>query len=616
MNDAPHEPPEAQVRTPNHFSLVWLVPIVAAALAIYLGWATLAARGPLITITFPDGTGLVAGQTKLEHKAVAIGTVRSVVLSDHFDEVTAKVRINKNAASLLTSHARFWVVRPRLTLPNPSGLQTLISGSFIAVDPGLPGGAAQLHLKGLDRPPGVRSDQPGQTFVLQAPRLGWLEEGAPVFYRDIVVGQLLDYKEAGMGKPIQMDVFIKAPYDHYVRKATHFWNVSGLSANFGPSGVHLAVESMQALLSGGIEFANFADAAQAPPAAPNTVFALYDDFDAAQSAGFRDNIQYVAYFNKSVAGLQPGSAVMLYGIQVGTVTGTQLQLDPKTDVPRVRVTFDVQPERVLAPKDIPQSDPLTVTQKLVALGMRARVDTGNLLTGQEVIGLDMVPNAPAAKVGTEDGMIVWPSENGGFQDLTDSLGDIVKKLNSLPLEKLGANADGLLASLRQLSVTLNNTMQPVATQLPKLTQQLQTTLVQTDHLMASIQTGTAPIRRPSRRCSNWPRKPPARCVPSANWPAIWTVTPVPWCGAGKRKPLPLRGRGRDARASRVRVPPTAPNPCSVRLEAERIACRPDHPHPRRCAPRPLPRAARERFKDNKSGRTPAGPAAAPRHPLT
>jgi paraquat-inducible protein B len=489
MNDSPQVPAEATVRTPSRFSLIWLVPIVAAALAIYIGYEALASRGPLITITFPDGAGLAAGQTKLEHKSVALGTVQRVVLTNDYKQVIASVRIDKTATPLLTSHARFWVVRPRLSLPNPSGLQTLLSGSYIAVDPGLPGGHPERHFVGLDRPPGVRSDVPGQTFTLEAPRLGWVEEGAPVFYHDITVGQLLDYQEPGMDKPLIMRVFIKAPYDRYVRGATHFWNVSGISMNFGPSGVHMAVESMQALLAGGIEFANFGDAANSGAAPHGKIFRLYANFDDAQNAGFRDNIHYVSYFNESVAGLQTGSAVQLYGIRVGTVTGTQLELDPTTGQPHVRVTFDVQPERVFAPDQLPRTDPLDETRKLVALGMRARVDTGNLLTGQEVIGLDMVPNPPAANVAAQDGLIVWPSGSGGLQDLTNSVGEIVNKLNTLPLDQLGDRANDLLDSLRKLAATTNSDLKPVATELPRVARQLQTTLLETDRLLKSIQTG-------------------------------------------------------------------------------------------------------------------------------
>jgi paraquat-inducible protein B len=486
---APQEPPQADVRPSRRFALVWLVPIVTVAIALYLGWETLATRGPLVTVAFTDGTGLTAGQTRVEHKSVPLGTVERVTLSSDYRDVIARIRMSRAASGMLTDHARFWVVRPRVSVTDVSGLQTLVSGSYIAIDPGQPGGRAARHFRGLERPPGVRSDQPGRTFTLRAPRLGWLEAGAPVFYRDVAVGQLLDYQVPGMGQPIVMHVFIRAPFDQYVRSATHFWNTSGLSTTFGPSGVHVAVESIQALLAGGIEFANFADAENAPPAPLDTTFRLYENFDAAQNAGFRDNIKYVAYFTQSVSGLQPGSAVQLFGIRVGTVTATELQLDPHTEQPRVRVAFDVQPARVFAPGNIPRGDPLDATRKLVALGMRARVDTGNLLTGQDVIGLDMVPHAPDAAATTEGDRIVWPSAGGGWHDLTNSLGEVVAKLDALPLDKLGGDASDLVGSLHALVTTANSELKPVATQLPALSQQMQITLKRADRVLASIEAG-------------------------------------------------------------------------------------------------------------------------------
>lgn len=489
MSGPPPEPAEATVRTHGRFSLIWLVPLVAAALAIYLGWTTLASRGPLISITFANGSGLTAGQTRLEHNSVAIGTVQSVGLTADFKQVVAKVRVTKNAAPLLTSHTRFWIVRPRLSLTDLSGLQTLVSGSYLAVDPGLPGGEPQLQFRGLDQPPGVRSDQPGETFTLQSPRLGWLATGAPVFYHDIEVGRLTDFTDPGMGQPLTLHVFVKAPYDEYVRSATHFWNTSGLTATFGPNGVHVAVESVEALLAGGINFDNFEDADKSPPPGPNTTFHLFENFDNAQNAGFRDNIHYVAYFGQSVAGLEPGSAVKLFGIRVGTVTATQLQLDPNTAQPRVRVTFDVQPARVFTPEQIPKVDPVQETQKFVGLGMRARVDTGNLLTGQEIIGLDLSDDAPAGEVRTEGGLIVWPSQNGGLEDMTNSVREILTRLKHMPLDKLGDHADELLTSLQALSATADNDLKPVATELPELSRHLQATLQKADQLLGSLKAG-------------------------------------------------------------------------------------------------------------------------------
>ena len=302
MNDSPRDLSEASVRTPSRFHLIWLVPIVAAGLAIYLGWKTLSSEGPLISVTFHSGQGLTAGQTKVMHKAVAIGTVQSVQLSDDFQQVVARIRMDQKTTALLTDHARFWVVRPHLSPTDLSGLQTLLSGQYIDMDPGTPGGKPERQFLGLEQPP-IPTDQAGRTFTLQGSDLGWLQPGAPVFYRDIKVGRMIDYQENGVGKPIIMHVFIHAPYDHYVRAATHFWNSSGLTASFGPSGLHVAVESLEALLVGGINFANFEDAAQSPPATFETKFPLYNSFDEAQNAGFRDNYHFVTYFRQPISGL-------------------------------------------------------------------------------------------------------------------------------------------------------------------------------------------------------------------------------------------------------------------------------------------------------------------------
>ncbi len=358
----------------------------------------------------------------------------------------------------------------------------------------------------------MRSDQPGRTFDLSAARLGSLNQGSPVFFRDIQVGEVLGYDRPRLGGPITLHVFIKAPYDDYVREDTHFWNVSGLSVQIGPQGVHVEVASLQAVLSGGVAFANFGNAEKASIAKENTTFPLYSDYEDARSAGYRDNIPFVTYFHDSVAGLSPGSAVQLYGIQVGTVSSVALEFNPETARPRVRVAFNIQPERVFTTKKLLELDPLITTQKMVKSGMRAQIDTQNLLTGQEVLAMNFVPNAGTAEVVREGNAILVPSHSGGFGNLSQSLGDIMAKLNALPLEQIGANADHLLASLNgavggpelkdamhDLSVSLaglrgligkaNAGATPALERLPEMSRQLQDALARADRLLASMQSG-------------------------------------------------------------------------------------------------------------------------------
>ena len=132
----------------TRFSLVWLIPIVVVVVAAWLGWTTLSSRGPEITITFDTADGITAGQTQVKHKAVALGTVENVGLSKDLKTVEIRVRMNAQSKPFLTSNAQFWVVRPRLSGATVSGLDTLVSGAYIAVDPGAPGGAQQSEFVG------------------------------------------------------------------------------------------------------------------------------------------------------------------------------------------------------------------------------------------------------------------------------------------------------------------------------------------------------------------------------------------------------------------------------------------------------------------------------------
>ena len=250
--------PEARVQTRRGFQAVWVVPIVAALIAIFLGYRAISQRGASITITFSTAEGLTAGQTRIRHKAVDLGTVRRITLSHDMQHVIVQADMRREADPFLTASARFWVVRPRLSGGNISGLDTLLSGGYIEMDPGRPSGPERTSFDGLEEPPAVRSDEPGRSFVLKADRIGSISSGSPVFFRDIAAGEVLGYDvhpaERREDTFINVHVFIRSPYDHFVHDGTYFWNTSGVAVQLGAEGVRLQLESLQALLSGGIAF--------------------------------------------------------------------------------------------------------------------------------------------------------------------------------------------------------------------------------------------------------------------------------------------------------------------------------------------------------------------------
>ncbi len=447
----PPAPPRAALRR-RRFSFVWVIPLVALVIAGYLGYRTVLEQGPLLTLTFSTAEGLAAGQTQVKYKAVQLGTVESIDLSKDNETVVVQVRMTHVGRRFLSSHARFWVVRPRLTPGDLTGLETLVSGAYIAVDPGDPGGRYQDRFVGLEQPPGVRSNEPGRTFVLKADDIGSLDTGSPVFYRDVQVGEVLGYDLGNGLGPVTVNVFVHAPWDDLVKSRSHFYNSSGVTAKLQDGGFHIEFQSLQAIISGGVTFDLPAEADHDPAVPESTVFPLYASQDEADAAGYQTNVKIVAYFETSVAGLVKGAPVDILGMQIGQVTGVKLLVDPLTGAAKVRVAMDLQPERVVGKGGIATDvDPTAVMRNLVNAGVRVQLGTGNIVTGQKIITLGKVPGAGRAAVTMEGDALVVPSANGGLDDIIANLSDISGKLDKVPFQQIGNN-------LNKLLVTTNHTV--------------------------------------------------------------------------------------------------------------------------------------------------------------
>ena len=511
MNDTPNDPRNGRSPTPiaqsdtrtYRFSVIWLVPLVALLIAGYLGWRGLTTRGPVITITFDTADGLTSGQTEVKSKSVSLGTVESIRLSDDLHHVEVGVRMTSAASRMMTSNARFWVVRPRINGASITGLETVMSGAYIAMDPGEPGGRHTTFFKGLESPPGVRSDQPGHTYTLMTPTLGSIGQGAPIFFRDVVAGEVLGYTLPPGGRgPIKVQIFVHAPYDQYLRTDTRFWNVSGVQVGLGAGGLKVKLQSLQALLSGGIAFA--------PPdardehlvqASSDSVFRLYDSQEEADAAGYRERIPLVTYLTSPVAGLTKGGRMTMFGIQVGMIDDVKLEVNPATGKAHVRVAMELQPERVLNDQEVPADALRSLLHMQVANGLRASVQSASFLTGESEIALTFVKNARAATMTQEGDALVLPGQAGGMAGIMDSVSTITDKVAAMPLTQVGENLNNLLAhadarinsadmrqglsSLRASMENLQVISHDARAQMPQLLAGLDTTLKNANSLLSS-----------------------------------------------------------------------------------------------------------------------------------
>ncbi len=511
------EPPvEADVVThrARRISLIWLIPLVAVAIGAWLAWDTLSKEGPTIRVSFNSAEGLQPGQSQLKFKDIVFGTVKGLDLAPDNTHVIVTIKTTREAEPLLTSKTVFWVVKPRLFAGSISGLETLLSGAYIGMMPGVKPGKPEHKFVGREDPPILTEHVPGHIFLLKAKRLGSISLGSPIFYRDLSVGEVLGWDIADMARYVTIHAFVRAPYDGYVNDETRFWNASGLSIRLAGAGLKIEVESLRALLLGGLAFET-PDEGTRPllASAENHVFPLFPDRDTAQSASYTRKIPLVSYFPGSVSGLEPGSEVTMHGLVVGHVIDVHLVYDPANDTVQAPVRYEVEPERVVGVGAQIYKTPDEAIAALIGRGLRASLQSTNLITGGQQVALDFVPHAAPAKMAMVGPDFILPTTpGGGFAGLQQAANALLDKVNTIPFDEIGQNLSGILKSvndlasgpqakqaLTQLAATvasaetftrnLNSGTAPAFKQLPDMANHLQTTVANANKLLISLDSG-------------------------------------------------------------------------------------------------------------------------------
>ncbi len=511
---------EATVRK-RRLSWVWLIPLASVLIGGGLLWTTLARRGPLIQITFDSAEGLQAGQSQVKYKDIQMGTVEGFDLTPDRKRVVMSVRMTAKAEEFVTEGAQFWIEKPRVYAGDITGLNTILSGSYVAMQPGEAGHPAQRSFDGLAEPPALLPNVAGRQVRLTTSRLGAVKLGTPVFFHDLEVGKVVSWDLAGMAQSVTLHVFINAAYAGWVHRDSRFWNSSGVRLRLGPDGVQLQVESLKAAVLGGITFdtpvhGGDADSPQAAASADGDSFPLYPSEDVAQTASAPHHATLASYFTGSVGGLAVGAHVTLQGLPVGDVTSVDLQYSTETDRTRVRVGFSVQPGRVAPVGSKPPHPFPEYWRQLVKEGLRTRLKGGNLLTGQKEVALELESDAPPAELEQEGDVSVIPTDNsgsGGLDDLAATANQLMAKISAVPFAEIGQNLSGVLhgasevtnsPQLRQALVRLNGTLAavqdtvrhldadaaPTLRRLPAIASDLQGTLAQVRTLAASVSAGS------------------------------------------------------------------------------------------------------------------------------
>jgi len=447
---------EPVIQTPRRHQRVsafWLVPVVAALLGLYLAASFYSEQGPQIQISFDSAEGLEAGKTPIRYRDVNIGVVDTITLSSDLERVVVNARMSVDSRRYLNDQARFWVVRPRVGTSGVSGLGTLLSGAYIQAESVI-GGKFKSSFEGLEQPPLTDTDAPGLRLKLRAEEAGYVGIGSPVYFRQVKVGQIEGQQFLENYSGVEFTIFIDAPHHKIIRNTTKFWNVSGVDLTLNSSGFRVRTPSLEGLAQGGVAFGIIEEYAFPTTVEDGHVFTLHPSRDSAREEMIKDfstgEFFYVIHFDESVRGLSKGAPVEYKGVQVGSVTDINLVTDPVSSEVRVPVHIELQPERVRGNSGLHVDDPDTISLA-IKNGLRAKLQTGNLLTGQLFVALDMYdePNTSELEVDSE-GTPIMPSVASDLQQVTEGVQQALATINELPLLQIAENAESALVRTNSL----------------------------------------------------------------------------------------------------------------------------------------------------------------------
>lgn len=333
------EPPV--IKEKKGISPIWILPLVALSIGAWLLYTSYRDAGISVTIHFDNAEGITPNKTQVMYKGVAVGVVERIYVDENLQGVSLRLKIDKKAKRGLVEDTKFWIVRPEISAGRISGLATILTGSYLAMQPGK-SSVFTTQFEGLPEPPVIPPDSPGLHITLKADALNSLQKGSPVYTKNVQIGVIKGYRLTD-DNYILIDIYIEPQFSHLIQVGTRFWNSSGITFEGNlQAGFNLKMESLASLIYGGISCGTPESLLDKSIQAVNgMVYQLYNSFDAAEY-GLNMSLQLA-----SGGGIIEGKTKIMYrGLEAGVVKKITLNNDAHHTV-TAEILLDPRAEPIL-----------------------------------------------------------------------------------------------------------------------------------------------------------------------------------------------------------------------------------------------------------------------------
>lgn len=436
-----HEVVHPEVKTSRRFNPVWIVPIIALLLGLWLVKRKHDEQGELVMVRFENAADLTVGKTEVKCSNVTIGKLEDIILNEELD-VDVSLRIKPDHLHLVREGAQFWVVRARVQGSSVSGLGTLISGAYIELDPGPLGQDVEKKRRfiGLETPPLTPLSVPGLRLVLESTKPGSVDVGSGIYYNDTVIGRVESRDFLPEEKIVKFGVFIEERYAELISTQSLFWKTSGIKLDVGTEGFNLELPSLDSLVSGRISVNEPDGGIAGVPLEDGANVVLYASQEQAEVSRFKGGTEFLLLVDQSLRGLQKGAPVEFRGIKIGRVAEISYTLiaDPKINEMPVLIQLDTRLLEKTFPPGLIDEGAEGFTDA-VSRKLQASIRSSSLITGQMYVDLDYFPAQAAAAQKKRGKYTVLPVVESGIGRLEDKIAALLDKVNSLGLETLVDN---------------------------------------------------------------------------------------------------------------------------------------------------------------------------------
>jgi len=437
---------------------VWMVPFIALVVALWLVYQHYSKVGPTIEITFKSNAGLVANQSQIKMRDVTIGMVTGISLSEDGKGVKVKASIDKEVAPYLNEQAKIWIVHPDVGSHGVSGLDTLLSGSYIKIH-GVKDQETQHKFVGLEDP-FIDNEAKGKYYKLAAPMSNDVTEGSNIYYRQVQIGRVERVEISSDGKQVNFTIFIEEQYTRFINKKSQFYTRSNFAMDFSQGKLDFSIAGISQVVRGGISIytPSYSIANEAHKVNSEHVFPVYKSLAAMKAkhlmTGAEDKV-YKFLFEDDITKLEINSPVEFQGFQVGYVIDIESHFKENNQSIHSEVYAIIHTKAFSHEQTQTKGD--KVLETLVQDGLKAKLDTNLPMIGAQFIDLIFDKNSTASLIHKESYTLFPTTQQKKEAGIMDEVKKLIVKIEKLPLENLLLSATKLIDNTNpNMQVLLKN----------------------------------------------------------------------------------------------------------------------------------------------------------------